>query len=101
VGLVPGDGREPTVSDVLAAYVLSLAEMIVPGARAGGAFAEEVEIAGDAPTMDRLVAFTGRRPLVTVQDGDINTLATARSRPRPDRQGGLRRARSGCACAGP
>jgi uncharacterized protein (TIGR03086 family) len=60
-----GSGQKLTVSDELATYVLGLAEQVVPGARAGGAFAEEVEVAAGASPMEKLVAYTGRRPLVT------------------------------------
>ena len=56
-------GQQLTVSDELASYVLALAEQIVPGARQGGAFAAEVEPDADASALERLVAFTGRRPL--------------------------------------
>jgi uncharacterized protein (TIGR03086 family) len=60
-------GQELTVSDELAAYVLGLAEQVVPGARAGdGSFAPEVEAPAGASAMDRLVAYSGRRPLVAV-----------------------------------
>ena len=59
-------GQHLTVSDELAAYVLGLAEQVVPGARQGGAFAPEQPVSDDASPMDRLVAYTGRRPLVTV-----------------------------------
>jgi uncharacterized protein (TIGR03086 family) len=59
-------GQPLSVSDELASYVLGLAEQVVPGARQGGAFAPEQPVADDASAMDRLVAYTGRRPLVTV-----------------------------------
>jgi uncharacterized protein (TIGR03086 family) len=59
-------GQPLPVSDELASYVLGLAEQVVPGARQGGAFAPEVDAPGDASPMERLVAYTGRRPLVTV-----------------------------------
>ena len=57
-----GSGQKLIVSDELAAYVLGLAEQVVPGAR-GAAFADEIEVAADASPMERLVAYTGRRPL--------------------------------------
>ena len=41
-------GQELTVSDELAAYVLGLAEQVVPGARQGGAFAPEQPVSDDA-----------------------------------------------------
>ncbi|WP_372727608.1 TIGR03086 family metal-binding protein [Nocardioides sp.] len=56
-------GQELNVSEELASYVLGLAEQIVPGAR-GAAFGPEIEVDGEASAMERLVAFTGRRPLV-------------------------------------
>ena len=38
----------------------------MPGARAGGnAFAPELEAPADASPMEKLVAYTGRRPLLT------------------------------------
>ena len=59
-------GQKLTVSDELATYVLGLAEQVVPGARAGGdSFAPEVEAPADASPMEKLVAYTGRRPLLT------------------------------------
>ena len=58
-----GSGQKLTVSDELASYVLGLAEQVVPGARAGGAFADEIEVPADASPMEKLVAYTGRRPL--------------------------------------
>ena len=57
-----GSGQKLTVSDELATYVLGLAEQVVPGAR-GAAFADEVDVAAEATPMERLVAYTGRRPL--------------------------------------
>lgn len=57
-----GSGQKLTVSDELASYVLGLAEQIVPGAR-GAAFADELEASADATAMERLVAYSGRRPL--------------------------------------
>jgi uncharacterized protein (TIGR03086 family) len=56
-------GQKLAVSDELATYVLGLAQQVVPGARAGGAFAEEISVAPDASPMERLVAYSGRRPL--------------------------------------
>ena len=57
-------GQDLTVNDDLAAYVLGLAEQVVPGAREGGAFAAPVDTSADASAMERLVAFSGRSPLV-------------------------------------
>jgi uncharacterized protein (TIGR03086 family) len=54
-------GQKLPVSEELAGYVLSLAEQVVtPQLRQGGSFAEAVEVAADAPALDRLAAFTGR-----------------------------------------
>ncbi len=63
--LAQASGQDLPVSDELAAYVLTLAETIVPGGR-GSSFADEVEAPADASPLERLVAFSGRRPLVTV-----------------------------------
>jgi uncharacterized protein (TIGR03086 family) len=54
-------GQKLPVSEELAGYVLSLAEQVVtPQLRQGGSFAEAVDVAADAPALDRLAAFTGR-----------------------------------------
>jgi len=54
-------GQKVQVSDGLTAYVLELAEQVIsPEGRAGGAFAEAVEVGPDANVLDRLIAFTGR-----------------------------------------
>jgi uncharacterized protein (TIGR03086 family) len=59
--LAVATGQKVQVADELAAYVLGLAEEIIsPQGRAGGAFAEPVEVSEDAPALDRLVAFSGR-----------------------------------------
>jgi uncharacterized protein (TIGR03086 family) len=55
-------GVRMDVSDRLADYVRDLAEAVVPGAR-GRAFADEVPAPDDASALDRLVAYTGRKPL--------------------------------------
>lgn len=59
------------VSEPLAAYVLDGAEkLITPPARGYAGFADPVEAGAGAPALDRLVAFTGRRPArVTVSPG--------------------------------
>ncbi len=64
--LAQASGQELHVSDGLASYVLGLAEQVIPGGRPGGAFADEVEAAAGASPLERLVAFSGRRPLVSV-----------------------------------
>ena len=57
-------GQELAVNEDLAAYVLGLAEQVVPGAREGGSFAAPVDTPSDASAMERLVAYSGRSPLV-------------------------------------
>ncbi|MDQ4007511.1 MAG: TIGR03086 family metal-binding protein, partial [Actinomycetota bacterium] len=59
--LAAATGQKVPVSEPLAGYVLTLAEQTIsPQLRAGGSFAEAVEVGADAPMMDRLVAFSGR-----------------------------------------
>ena len=59
--LAVATGQKVRVSDDLTAYVLEIAEQLISAeARAGGAFAEEVEAGPDAHVLDRLIAFTGR-----------------------------------------
>ena len=54
-------GQQVTVSDEVATYVLGLAQEIVTSELRGSAgFDPAVPISGDAPALDRLVAFTGR-----------------------------------------
>ena len=49
------------VSDQVATYVLGLAEqMITPEQRERAGFDPAIPISGDAPALDRLVAFSGR-----------------------------------------
>jgi uncharacterized protein (TIGR03086 family) len=56
------DQRFP-VSDEVAEYVLGLAQRVIsPSSRAGGDFADEVSAAPGADALERLVAFTGRKP---------------------------------------
>jgi hypothetical protein len=51
------------VADELATYVLDLGEQVItPQGRAGGAFADPVEVGPDAHALDRLIGFTGRTP---------------------------------------
>jgi len=60
--LAVATGQKVQVTDELTAYVLGIAEqLITPQARAGGSFAEAVEVGPDAPVLDRLIAFSGRR----------------------------------------
>jgi uncharacterized protein (TIGR03086 family) len=54
-------GRKLAVSDEVTNYVLSLAEQIVtPELRESAGFDPAIPISGDAPALDRLVAFSGR-----------------------------------------
>ncbi len=49
------------ISPILAEYILGLArETVVPEVRADGRFGPEVKLPADAPSLDRLLAFTGR-----------------------------------------
>jgi uncharacterized protein (TIGR03086 family) len=56
-------GQQLAVSDAVVEYVQTLADQIIPGSRARGAFAEPVEPAVDASALERLVAFSGRTPV--------------------------------------
>ena len=60
--MAEGSGKAMVASDEVVTYVHKIAETIVPGAR-GAAFAEEVPASIDADPMQRLAAFTGRRPV--------------------------------------
>jgi hypothetical protein len=51
------------VSEPVSEYVLSVAgKVITPAARGYAGFAEPVAAGADAAILDRLIAFTGRRP---------------------------------------
>jgi uncharacterized protein (TIGR03086 family) len=53
--------QQVTVSSQVTEYVLDLARQVIsPQARAGGSFADAVEVGADADVLDRLIAFTGR-----------------------------------------
>jgi uncharacterized protein (TIGR03086 family) len=59
--LAVATGQKVQVTDELTAYVLEIAEQLIsPQARAGGSFAEAVEVGPDAHVLDRLIAFSGR-----------------------------------------
>jgi uncharacterized protein (TIGR03086 family) len=61
--LAVATGQKVQVADELATYVLDLGEQVItPQGRAGGAFADPVEVGPDAHALDRLVGFTGRTP---------------------------------------
>jgi uncharacterized protein (TIGR03086 family) len=56
-------GREVTVPDALSDYVMGLAKVIItPEGRSNVGFDDPVDVAADAGAMDRLIAYTGRRP---------------------------------------
>ncbi len=60
-------GQEVVVSEPLATYVLGLAaEIIRPETRSRAGFADEVAVAETATALERLAAYTGRRPLTSV-----------------------------------
>jgi uncharacterized protein (TIGR03086 family) len=55
-------GREVSVPDSLADYVLGLAQKIItPDGRANVGFDDPVDVGTDAGALDRLIAYTGRR----------------------------------------
>lgn len=56
-------GRQVVVSELVTEYVREVAgKVITPAARNYAGFAEPVAIGSIAPVLDRLIAFTGRRP---------------------------------------
>ena len=56
-------GGEVTVPDALSDYVLGLAKTIItPEGRSNVGFDDPVDVAVDARVLDRLIAYTGRRP---------------------------------------
>ena len=56
-------GQRVVVSDEVAEHVLGAARQIItPGVRGGGSFADPVTPVPDAGLLDRLIAFTGRKP---------------------------------------
>jgi uncharacterized protein (TIGR03086 family) len=61
--LAQGSGQALLVSDEVVAYVRVLADSLIPGFR-GRRFADAVEPAPGAGALERLIAFSGRRPLV-------------------------------------
>jgi len=61
--LAQASSQQIHISDELVDYLRGLAEMIVPGGRPRGSFAEEVSPAKDASAIDRIAAFAGRTPV--------------------------------------
>ena len=56
-------GREVTAPDSLSDYVLGLARTIItPEGRTNVGFDDPVDVAADAGALERLIAYTGRRP---------------------------------------
>jgi uncharacterized protein (TIGR03086 family) len=56
-------GREVTAPDSLSDYVLGLAKTIIsPQGRTAVGFDDPVDVHADAGALDRLIAYTGRRP---------------------------------------
>ncbi len=56
-------GGQVTASNALSDYVLGLAKKIItPEGRSNAGFDDPVDVAADAGALDRLVAYTGRRP---------------------------------------
>ena len=56
-------GREVTAPDSLSDYVLGVAKtLITPEGRTNVGFDDPISVAADARALDRLVAYTGRRP---------------------------------------
>jgi uncharacterized protein (TIGR03086 family) len=57
-------GRPISAPDSLSQYVIGLAQRVVtPDTRGSAGFDDPVEVPQDASPLDRLVAFTGRRPV--------------------------------------
>ena len=63
--LAQGSGQELQASEKLVAYLQEVAELVVPPGRAGGSFGAEVAPRPDAGALDRLAAYSGRRPVTT------------------------------------
>jgi uncharacterized protein (TIGR03086 family) len=56
-------GREVTAPDSLSDYVMGLAKTIItPQGRTNVGFDDPIAVAADAGALDRLIAYTGRRP---------------------------------------
>ena len=56
-------GRDVTAPDALSDYVMGLAKTIItPQGRTSVGFDDPIAVAADARALDRLIAYTGRRP---------------------------------------
>jgi len=56
-------GQEVRMSDEVATYVTGIAADVISAVRQSGAFADALESSPEASPLERLVAFSGRRPL--------------------------------------
>lgn len=56
-------GQEVLVSDEVTNYVMTLAETVIPVARQNGSFADALDPDAGASPLERLAAFSGRRPV--------------------------------------
>jgi uncharacterized protein (TIGR03086 family) len=56
-------GREVTAPDSLSDYVLGVAKTVItPERRTNVGFDDPINVTADAGALDRLIAYTGRRP---------------------------------------
>ena len=56
-------GRTVDAPDSLSDYVLGLAKNIItPEGRANAGFDDQIDVPADAAALDRLIAYTGRKP---------------------------------------
>ena len=56
-------GRDVAAPDALSDYVMGLAKTIItPQGRSNVGFDDPIDVAADARALDRLIAYTGRRP---------------------------------------
>ena len=56
-------GRDVAAPDALSDYVMGLAKTIItPQGRSNVGFDDPIDVAADAGALDRLIAYTGRRP---------------------------------------
>jgi uncharacterized protein (TIGR03086 family) len=56
-------GREVDAPDSLSDYVMGLAKVIItPAGRSNVGFDDPIEVSADVCALDRLIAYTGRKP---------------------------------------
>lgn len=60
--LAHATGQDATIPDDLAAAAFQMVDGRMPPDKRGDAFKPEVEVVGDAPAQDKLLAYTGRTP---------------------------------------